>query len=134
MESQRCLRIAHLLAVVSLLLTGCQSLPPCASIKANGRKPKLDPELLSQHVIEVNADGFLLDLRPRRKPRAIQSRQQLKAYLEDTIFAAFEKSGKQKLLLFIHGGLNDREEGMAHFWSNYEQILQGEYYPEFVVW
>ncbi len=93
-----------------------------------------DPNLIDQHVIELNADGILLDLRPGQKRRPLAIRNEASGYLQTNIFGGFEKSGKKKLLLFVHGGLNDRKQGMAHFWDDYGNILQGEYYPVFVVW
>jgi hypothetical protein len=116
-----------------LFFMGCRSLPHCSPSTASGKTLSKNPELLSRHVIELNASGFLVDQHSEHL-RAITNQQGLAEYLQTNIFDAFEKSGKKKLLLFVHGGLNDRKEGMAHFWSDYSEVLAGEYYPVFVVW
>src|SRR4029077_13059324 len=88
-----------------LLATGCGSLPHCPDLNKENN-PKLDPNLKVNYVIEVNNEGFLLNLKPGQNRRPITSRQELAQYLNTTIFREFQKSGKQKLLVFVHGGLN----------------------------
>jgi len=122
-------------AIAAMLLTlGCKSLPRCESASGTAKKPGRDSSLPCRHVLEVNSVGFLLDLRPHSKGGAITNFHTLTNYLETTVFDGFRKSGKQKMLLFVHGGLNDRKDGMDHFWSDYDNVLRGDYYPVFVVW
>ena len=91
--------------------------------------------LLSRHVLEVDSQGFLFNLRSTDRTRqVIKTREDLTDYLKTNVFAGFQASGKKKLMLFVHGGLNDRKEGMEHFWRDYGEVLRGEYYPVFVVW
>jgi pimeloyl-ACP methyl ester carboxylesterase len=93
-----------------------------------------NPDLPSQHVIEVSNEGFLFDLRPGQHHHPITTGGELDQYLQSTLLKAFLASGKEKLLLFVHGGLNDRKQGMAHFWDSYAEVMRGDYYPVFVVW
>jgi pimeloyl-ACP methyl ester carboxylesterase len=116
-----------------LLVSGCRSLQHCDSPAAAARKPVIDSALLCRHVIEVNPEGFLVDLRPQANGRVIKTPEELSYYLQSTIFEGLRKSRMSRVLLFVHGGLNDRKEGLAHFTDDYGQI-QGDYYPVFVVW
>jgi len=129
---------AHWLAAFGLgclfFTVGCQSLPHCPPENPEASKAAPSPNLTNQHVLELSAEGFLYDLRPGHRHRLITNRFELSDYLEATVLGAMARTNKQKLLLFVHGGLNDRKEGMNHFWANYEEILRGEYYPVFVVW
>jgi len=113
---------------------GCSSLPRCRPHGGPETKAPPDPNIESYHVIRVNSDGFLIDLRPHNHQALIKDRAAAQEYLEETLFAGFAKSGKKKILLFVHGGLNDTTQGMQHFWGDYQRILAGEYYPVFVVW
>ena len=122
------------LCFILLLGPGCRTLPHCASMSSE-KKPVVDPVLLSRHVLELDSQGFLFDLRSTNHPsRVLKNREDLTEYLRTNVFAGFQQSGKKKLMLFVHGGLNDRKEGMEHFWRDYKEVLRGEYYPVFVVW
>jgi hypothetical protein len=124
-----------LLCLFLIPVLGCRTLPHCSTTPVGEKKPIVDPILLSRHVLEVNSQGFLYDLRSTNHlPRVIKTREDLTDYLKTNVFAGFQQSGKKKLMLFVHGGLNDRKEGMEHFWRDYEDVLRGEYYPVFVVW
>src|SRR5260221_3675813 len=123
------------LALMTLVLgAGCRSLPHSAPPNHSGAERMHDPKLLSQHVIEVNGEGFLLDQRSGKGRAVITDPEESERYLLETVLDGFQRSGKKKILLFVHGGLNDRRMGMAHFWADYENILKGEYCPVFVVW
>jgi hypothetical protein len=135
MSMIQALRKFPLWVIVALLpVLGCRTLPHCTSLAAD-KKPVVDPVLLSRHVLEVDSQGFLFNLRSTDRTRqVIKTREDLTDYLKTNVFAGFQASGKKKLMLFVHGGLNDRKEGMEHFWRDYGEVLRGEYYPVFVVW
>jgi pimeloyl-ACP methyl ester carboxylesterase len=123
------------LLLLVFIAAGCQSLRHCDPAPSVKRKGPPDPNLLSYHVIQVNADGFLLDLRPGAKAQPITDPPQVEAYLQGSLFKGFRESGKSKVLLFVHGGMNAQKQGMQHFWSDYEHIRDAsDYYPVFVVW
>ena len=90
--------------------------------------------MLSRHVIEVTSEGFLVDLASQKRGDVIKDHSALVQYLQTNIFEGFKASGKKQMLLFVHGGLTDRGIGMRHFTRNYQTILEGEFYPVFVVW
>ncbi len=123
-----------LACILFLALLGCRSLPHCSTGPLPTRKPVIDPVLLSRHVLEVNSQGFLYNLRATNHPGVITNREDLIDYLRTNVLAGFQQSQKTKLMVFVHGGLNDRKEGMDHFWKDYGEVLRGEYYPVFVVW
>ncbi len=119
---------------IAVLSGSCSSLPSChPTVGEPGRGPK-SPELVSYHVIELNADGFLYDLRSGKPKVVITDGRAVQDYLEQTVFKGFRESGKTRMLVFVHGGLNNQQQGMSHFWDDYENILSGNYYPVFVVW
>src|SRR5262245_50371307 len=109
---------------LAMLTGGCGSLPPCSRCPEASR-PKQPPHsnAASHHVIELNADGFLFDQRPGHSHARIRGREEVARYLDETVFTGFSQSGKKKILVFIHGGLNSRKAGMQHFWDNYYDIL-----------
>ena len=119
---------------IAVLSGSCSSLPSChPTVGEPGRGTK-SPELVSYHVIELNADGFLYDLRSGKPKVVITDGRAVQDYLEQTVFKGFRESGKTRMLVFVHGGLNNQQQGMSHFWDDYENILSGNYYPVFVVW
>ena len=120
---------------IAVLSGSCSSLPSChPTVGEPGRGAK-SPELVSYHVIELNADGFLYDLRSGKPKVVITDGRAVQDYLEQTVFKGFRESGKTRILLvFVHGGLNNQQQGMSHFWDDYENILPWNYYPVFVVW
>jgi pimeloyl-ACP methyl ester carboxylesterase len=134
--NHRAPQLAGLFALItSLLGFGCTSVRHCDEPEHPVRGPKPSPALKTNYVLEVNNQGFLLDLRPGKKRHPITSREGLADYLRTNVFAGFAHSRKSKILLFVHGGLNDRSTGMSHFWNDYEDIMrQSDYYPIFVVW
>jgi len=85
--------------------------------------------LESQHVIEVNANGLLYDLRSGQGRRLITDAIGVTNYLQQTIWAGFKNSGRTNLLVFIHGGLNDRDQGLQHYLDHYQEILNKNDYP-----
>jgi hypothetical protein len=117
-----------------LLAAGCHSLPHCDSASPSSQQPTRDPALVCQHVLQVNAEGFLYDLRAGHKTAIITNRVELTEYLKTTVLAAFQNSQKKKILVFVHGGLTDRETALARFWNDYDEVLNGESYPVFIVW
>ena len=127
--------VVEVATISAIFLTaGCASLPRCTQTAGVKKTTKPPPDVVSQHVIQINADGFVLDLRPNKNSTVITEGGKVKEYFNETIFPAYAASGKKKIMLFVHGGLNDQKAGMQHFWDDYEVILQGDYYPVFVVW
>ena len=116
------------------LLTGCASLPRCMP-PAPEKTPRAYVKAIeSQHVLELNPNGLLYDLRPHQEHQLITGEGEVMSYLQETIWAGFKQSGKTNLLLFIHGGLNDRDLGLQHYLDNYQGIFDRNYYPVFIVW
>src|SRR6185436_2891123 len=103
--------------------TGCHSLPHCNPEAKEKAPASLVKSVESQYVIEVNGNGLLYDLRPGAGHRLIKGATAVTNYLEQTIWAGFKQSGKTNILLFIHGGLNARDQGLAHYLGHYEAIL-----------
>jgi len=128
---------SSLLGILLALLflgSGCHSLPRCNQA-SRGKTPREQVRALEpQHVIEVNANGLLYDLRPRARHKLITEQTEVTNYLAQTIWAGFKQSGKSNLLVFIHGGLNYRDQGLQHYLDHSEDILSRNYYPVFVVW
>jgi hypothetical protein len=87
-----------------------------------------------EHVIELNGNGLIYDLRPGKGHDLITDEGKVSEYLSDTVWGAFQQSHATNLLLFVHGGLNDRDQGLQHYLDNSEQIDQRGYYPVFIVW
>src|SRR5258705_7472008 len=116
----------HLLTALGLgcllFAVGCQSLPHCPPANPETSKAPPSPNLTNQHVLELSAEGFLYDLRPGRRHRLITNRFELSDYLQATVLGAMARINKQKLLLFVHGGLNRRQEESKQFWANYHEI------------
>jgi pimeloyl-ACP methyl ester carboxylesterase len=131
---RRLTKLALFLGILMICCTACQSaLPNCATANVK-QYPEQDvkKQLTSEHVLSVNANGFLENL--REDGQIIKKPDELKSYLEQTVWQGFKKSHKQKILIFVHGGLNAKAQGMAHFYTNYQEILDGDYYPVFIVW
>src|SRR5207249_1938078 len=121
-------------SLFALVTTGCHSLPRCHEA-VQEKTPRAKVKALeSQHVIEVNANGLLYDLRPGQGHRLITDATGVTNYLQQTIWAGFKQSGRTNLLVFIHGGLNDRDQGLQHYLDHYQEILNKNDYPVYVVW
>jgi pimeloyl-ACP methyl ester carboxylesterase len=130
---RRLTKLALFLGVLMICSTACQSsLPHCPTAIVKHVPDQDITTLTSEHVLSVNADGFLENL--LQNSRIIKKRDELNAYLEQTVWQGFKNSGKQKILIFVHGGLNAKAQGIAHFRANYQEILSGDYYPVFIVW
>jgi hypothetical protein len=114
--------------------SGCRSLPRCEAARQEKTPRSFVRALESHHVIELNANGLLYDLRPQAGHSLITDPTAVTNYLAETIWAGFKLSGKTNLLVFVHGGLNDRDQGLQHYLDHYEDILSKNYYPIFVVW
>jgi hypothetical protein len=111
------------------LVSGCASMRQCP-VTPGSAAPA--PTVKSDHVIELNADGFLVNL-TNRQHQVIRKQQQAEEYLNATIFAGLQRSGRTNILLFVHGGMNTRKMGMEHF-KSFAQAYTGDNYPIFVVW
>jgi hypothetical protein len=115
-------RVAHvLIATLSVALVGC----PARQI---GDLTRNNP-CRTEHVVTIDPDGAAID------PTTYQELPQ-KAFEEqlNTIAAAIGTSGKKKLLVFVHGGLNNREAGQQHVDELQQHMLDAGYYPIFLNW
>jgi pimeloyl-ACP methyl ester carboxylesterase len=121
-------------AQLLLLTSGCHSLPHCTTPFEQKQSSDAVKALEPQHVIEVNANGLLYDLRKGKGHRLITDANEVTNYLQQTILSSFKQSGRTNLLIFIHGGLNDRDQGLKHYLDNYQEILRRNYYPVYIVW
>src|SRR2546430_11852657 len=127
--------IVRALLLLGLALpSGCNSLPRCAEAPLEKTPRSYVKAIESQHVLELNPNGLLYDLRPQQEHKLITGETEVASYLQETIWAGFKQSGKTNLLLFIHGGLNDRDLGLQHYLDNYQGIFDRNYYPVFIVW
>lgn len=115
------------------LAMGCTSIPR-SSDRTKVKTSPADLKAKEQfHVIELNPDGLLYDLRPRHGHVLLSQQGAVTNYLAETIWAGFNASGKTNVLVFVHGGMNDRDVGLKHYLDDYE-ATQTNYYPVFVVW
>ncbi len=115
------------------LAMGCKSIPRSSDrTKINTSSGDLKAQE-QFHVIELNPDGLLYDLRPRHGHALLSQQGAVTNYLAETIWAGFNASGKTNVLVFVHGGMNDRDIGLKHYLDDYE-ATQTNYYPVFVVW
>ena len=121
-------------SLLVLFTAGCHSLPRCHEAVQEKTPRATVKALESQHVIELNANGLLYDLRSGQGRRLITDAIGVTNYLQQTIWAGFKKSGRTNLLVFIHGGLNDRDQGLQHYLDHYQEILNKNDYPVYVVW
>jgi len=84
-------------------------------------------------VIELNPDGLLYDLRPRHGHKLLREQEAVTNYLAETIWTGFKDNDKTNILVFVHGGMNDRDIGLKHYLDDYP-FTKTNYYPIFVVW
>src|SRR5437867_11242575 len=92
------------------LTSGCSSLPRCEASRREKTPRAYVRAVESHHVIELNANGLLYDLRPQAGHNLITDQTAVTNYLAQTIWAGFKQSGKTNLLVFVHGGMNDRDQ------------------------
>ncbi|CAG68945.1 MULTISPECIES: alpha/beta hydrolase [Acinetobacter] len=83
-----------LLFTLFLLLGACSSIP----IDKN-KYSKVDKDKLKSHLIYINKNGDLID------PYSKKVIKDVNLYVNN-IFEDYQKSGKPKITMFIHGGLN----------------------------
>jgi pimeloyl-ACP methyl ester carboxylesterase len=116
MSDQR--RAIWLFALVGLL-------PGCA-----GRGPGgLTLNERAEHVITVDADGVPVDPTTYAELGAGDFGRQL-----DAVTTAIDRSGKKKILLFVHGGLNNREAAQRHVDELLGPMRADGYHPLFLNW
>ena len=121
-------------ALLLCLATGCSSLP--RSSQRDRPKKTSRAELKAKerfHVIELNPDGLLYDLRPRHGHKLLREQEAVTNYLAETIWTGFKDNDKTNILVFVHGGMNDRDIGLKHYLDDYP-FTKTNYYPIFVVW
>jgi pimeloyl-ACP methyl ester carboxylesterase len=113
---------------------GCTTIPRSSDHKGKSKTSRAELQAREQfHVIELNPDGLLYDLRPHHGHALIRGQKDVTNYLAETIWAGFKASPKTNILVFVHGGMNDRDVGLKHYLDDYE-AAQTNYYPVFVVW
>jgi hypothetical protein len=83
----------------------------------------------AKHVISVDPDGVPVDPTTYTELNVADFGRQL-----DAVTAAIEASGKKKILLFVHGGLNNREAAQGHVDRLLEPMTNDGYYPIFLNW
>jgi hypothetical protein len=119
---------------LALCLVGCNSMPRSSQREKVNKTTRAELQAIEQfHVIELNSDGLLYDLRPRHGHALLRDQQSVTNYLAETIWAGFKESGKTNILVFVHGGMNDRDIGLKHYLEDYA-FTKTNYYPVFVVW
>lgn len=124
-----------LAGLVAFLATGCESLPHCPAKEALQKTTPINLRTNEPlHVIELDGNGMLYDLQPTNGHRKLPGARAVTNYLTQTIWQGFQQSGKTNILVFIHGGMNGRDEGLKHYLNNFKEIDQMGYYPVFVVW
>src|ERR1051325_8639063 len=134
MRKNLCWRSVAFSALAVLLAMGCTSIPRSSERTRASKTSRAELKAREQfHVIELNSDGLLYDLRPRHGHALITRQEAVTNYLAETIWAGFKASPKTNILVFVHGGMNDRDIGLKHYLDDYE-ATQTNYYPVFVVW
>jgi hypothetical protein len=133
MRKNLSVQIAAVSALVLCFATGCGSLPRSSRPEAT-KTSRAELQSKEQfHVIELNSDGMLYDLRPQHGHRLLRGQEAVTNYLAETIWAGFKDSDRTNILVFVHGGLNDRDVGLKHYLDDYA-FTKTNYYPIFVVW
>ncbi len=97
----------------------------CASRGAGG----LTLNERAEHVITVDPDGVPVDPTTYAELSTADVERQL-----DAVTAAIDRSGKKKVLLFVHGGLNNREAAQRHVDALLDPMTADGYYPIFLNW
>lgn len=82
-------------------------------------------EELATHVIMLNKKGRF---EPIIKAEGDYSKQLEK------IIAAMHKQNKNKILIYIHGGLNSKDESRANAIEHIKKFRDSDYYPIFINW
>src|SRR5690242_12056112 len=101
------LQIAALGALLLYLTTGCSSFPRSSQRTGANKTSRAELKAKEQfHVIELNPDGLLYDLRPRNAHNLLREQDTVTNYLAETIWAGFKESDKTNILVFVHGGMN----------------------------
>lgn len=97
-------------------------------------------ERLSKHVIPTSKKGLFFplpttqqEMEENHPPPKICGFNELERHL-DEIEENILKSGVKKILVFVHGGLNNRKTTFKLALSQYHHILKDGYYPIFLNW
>src|SRR5215470_10530615 len=107
MRKNLSVQIAAVSAFALCFATGCGSLPRSSRPEAT-KTSRAELQSKEQfHVIELNPDGMLYDLRPQHGHRLLRGQEAVTNYLAETIWAGFKDSDRTNILVFVHGGLND---------------------------
>uniref|UniRef100_UPI0040276BCD hypothetical protein n=1 Tax=Candidatus Wunengus sp. YC63 TaxID=3367699 RepID=UPI0040276BCD len=91
---------------------------------------KHDYTKLAPYVIMVNKKGEFLNLNDRQ----IIKENEYANYIKSNIISNIESKKKQKILIFVHGGLNRFNSALKRAEKLYEEILKDGYYPIFIIW
>ena len=120
--------------LIAILGTSLNALALVNAPPAKHKKPAKGSADEVPYVIRVNADGLLLDYRQHSSGLPLVEGKLVRDYLNATVFEGLRASNKSQVLIFVHGGMDDTSAALDHFWSDYQRILQGPYYPVFIVW
>src|SRR5260370_2320102 len=134
MRKNQSVQIAAVSAFALCFATGCSSLPRSSQREKSKKTSRAELQAKEQfHVIDLNSDGMLYDLRPQHGHRLLRGQEAVTNYLAETIWAGFKESDNTNILVFVHGGFNDRDVGLKHYLADYA-VTKTNYYPIFVVW
>jgi len=89
----------------------------------------------TKHVIMVNGRGELLN--PENKPYKEIDENEYARYFENIINNIKNQktdNGKKKILIFVHGGLNEFDSALERAKRLYPEISKDNYYPVFIIW
>ncbi len=135
--------------LLMIFLTACSGQSrPIVPVSANGEKADVTLHMLvsdnSGNYLPINTDLTFSDgagralLRENSEGKC-ESFAALDKHI-DRMLSAFEASGKKRLLIFIHGGMNSLENSLRRVTKQYPEILgdpndpDDGYFPVFLVW
>ena len=119
MRPQRALLVLLVASLASLGL-GCSHRPIGHLTRDNDR---------IKHIITVDPDGVPVDPTTYHELAPETFEEQLR-----TIADGIDTSGKSELLVFMHGGLNNRAAGQQHVDELLDPMSKAGYYPVFLNW
>ncbi|MGF6109098.1 hypothetical protein [Pseudomonas frederiksbergensis] len=125
---------------MKVMLWGCTLLiiAGCANRQT---EPESDPHLARLHTIYIDGSGNLLDPKTKKPvstssdPQTIHDEEARYANAILTDFKRFKGSNKnRKMVLFIHGGLNEFEVATKRATKYTDLMLDDDLYPVFIGW
>ena len=123
---------------VFILLGGCASAPEkvCHKIHSSPGSD-LSNDWKTKHVIQIASDGNLESSNEADESRCKGVSDN---GMFDSIFKEIKKldlknkNGKKEILIYIHGGLNTKEDSLTRAEKFYGKIMDSKKYPIFVNW